>query len=203
MAEAGVNAPILHHRLERWGRLSIDTARGTAHRHRALRPCLRPRRRHARRPVPRAGRDHHRSISAGRAAILALNQGEEPEYATSTRVGGLSPRRAGGERAGDRRRGRLGALGGPPGGCSRSARRARAPTPGRCATVGAASVRPSPTAISSSGSSTPSTSSAGRMRLDRDAAREAMDAVADRLGYEGGDRAVRAADAAPARRRPR
>ena len=36
----------------------------------------------------------------------------------------------------------------------------------------------------------------GRMRLDRDAAREAMDAVADRLGYEGGDRAVRAADAA-------
>ena len=36
----------------------------------------------------------------------------------------------------------------------------------------------------------------GRMRLDAGAAREAMDAVAARIGYEGADRPVRAAEAA-------
>ena len=36
----------------------------------------------------------------------------------------------------------------------------------------------------------------GRMRLDREAARASLDAIADRIGYEGVDRAVRAADAA-------
>ncbi len=36
----------------------------------------------------------------------------------------------------------------------------------------------------------------GRMQLDREAADVALDSIADRLGYEGADRAVRAADAA-------
>ena len=36
----------------------------------------------------------------------------------------------------------------------------------------------------------------GRMRLDREAACESLDAIAERIGYEGADRAVRAADAA-------
>ena len=103
----------LHHRLERRDAQHRHRP-GTADRHRAVRTRLGPRRGHACRPDPRADRDHHR-----RPRRDELRPRPQPGRGAGVRHldpgGGLSPRRAGGERSGDRCGGRLGALGRSPG----------------------------------------------------------------------------------------
>ena len=193
VAEAGVNAPI-YITASNGGTLSIDTARerpidtvlsGPAS---GLVAAMR---------VARSlGRGGIITVDLGGTSCdLALNQGEEPEYATSTRVGDyplvvpVVNVRA------------IGAGGGSvlrvdPQGVLKVGPESAGADPGPVC-YGRGGVRPTVTdCYLLVGFIHPEHFLGGRMRLDRDAAREAMDAVADRLGYEGGDRAVRAADAA-------
>ena len=193
VAEAGVKAPI-YITASNGGTLSIDTARE--------------------RPVdtvlsgPASGLVAATRVarSLGRAGIitvdlggtscdLALNQGEEPEYATSTRVGDyplvvpVVNVRA------------IGAGGGSvlwvdPQGVLKVGPESAGADPGPVC-YGRGGARPTVTdGYLLAGFIDPEHFLGGRMRLDRDRAREAMEALADRIGYEGGDRAVRAADAA-------
>ena len=193
VAEAGVKAPI-YITASNGGTLSIDTARE--------------------RPVdtvlsgPASGLVAATRVarSLGRAGIitvdlggtscdLALNQGEEPEYATSTRVGDyplvvpVVNVRA------------IGAGGGSvlwvdPQGVLKVGPESAGADPGPVC-YGRGGARPTVTdGYLLVGFIDPEHFLGGRMRLDGHAAREAMEALADRLGYEGGDRAVRAADAA-------
>ena len=131
----------------------------------------------------------------GTSCDLALNQGEEPEYATSTRVGDyplvvpVVNVRA------------IGAGGGSvlwvdPQGVLKVGPESAGADPGP-ACYGRGGVRPTITdCYLLVGLIHPEHFLGGRMELDRDAARRAMDAIAGRVGYEGEDRAVRAADAA-------
>ena len=193
VAEAGVGAPI-YITASNGGTLSIDTARA--------------------RPIdtvlsgPASGLVAATRVarSLGRAGIvtvdlggtscdLALNQGEEPEYATSTRVGDyplvvpVVNVRA------------IGAGGGSvlrvdPQGVLKVGPESAGADPGPVC-YGRGGVRPTVTdCYLLVGLIHPEHFLGGRMRLDRDAAHEALDAIAARVGYEGGDRAVRAADAA-------
>ena len=193
VAEAGVKAPI-YITASNGGTLSIDTARE--------------------RPVdtvlsgPASGLVAATRVarSLGRAGIitvdlggtscdLALNQGEEPEYATSTRVGDyplvvpVVNVRA------------IGAGGGSvlwvdPQGVLKVGPESAGADPGPVC-YGRGGARPTVTdGYLLAGFIDPEHFLGGRMRLDGQAAREAMEALADRIGYEGGDRAVRAADAA-------
>ena len=193
VAEAGVKAPI-YITASNGGTLSIDTARE--------------------RPVdtvlsgPASGLVAATRVarSLGRAGIitvdlggtscdLALNQGEEPEYATSTRVGDyplvvpVVNVRAIGAGGGsvlwvDRQ------------GVLKVGPESAGADPGPVC-YGRGGTRPTITdCYLLAGFIHPEHFLGGRMRLDREAAGEAMEAIAGRLGYEGGDRAVRAADAA-------
>ena len=193
VAEAGVSAPI-YITASNGGTLSLDTARD--------------------RPIdtvlsgPASGLVAATRVarSLGRAGIisvdlggtscdLAINRSEEPEYATSTRVGDyplvvpVVNVRA------------IGAGGGSvlwvdPQGVLKVGPESAGADPGPVC-YGRGGIRPTVTdCYLLVGFIHPAHFLGGRMRLDRDAAREAMDAVADRLGYEGRDRAVRAADAA-------
>ena len=131
----------------------------------------------------------------GTSCDLALNRGEEPEYATSTRVGDyplvvpVVNVRA------------IGAGGGSvlwvdPQGVLKVGPESAGADPGPVC-YGRGGARPTVTdCYLLAGFIHPEHFLGGRMRLDREAAREAMAEIADRLGYEGGDRAVRAADAA-------
>ena len=131
----------------------------------------------------------------GTSCDLALNQGEEPEYATSTRVGDyplvvpVVNVRAIGAGGGS-------VLWADPQGVLKVGPESAGADPGP-ACYGRGGARPTLTdCYLLVGLIHPEHFLGGRMRLDRDAAREAMDAVAERIGYEGRDRAVRAADAA-------
>ena len=193
VAEAGVSAPI-YITASNGGTLSIDTAR-----ERPIDTVL---------SGPASGLVAATRVarSLGRTGILtvdlggtscdlALNRGEEPEYATSTRVGDyplvvpVVNVRA------------IGAGGGSvlwvdPQGVLKVGPESAGADPGP-ACYGRGGVRPTITdCYLLVGLIHPEHFLGGRMRLDRDAARGAMDAIADRVGYEGGDRAVRAADAA-------
>ena len=131
----------------------------------------------------------------GTSCDLALNEGEEPEYATSTRVGDyplvvpVVNVRA------------IGAGGGSvlrvdPQGVLKVGPESAGADPGPVC-YGRGGVRPTVTdCYLLVGLIHPEHFLGGRMRLDRGAAHEALDAIAARIGYEGGDRAVRAADAA-------
>ena len=167
VARAGVSAPI-YITASNGGTLSIDTAR-----ERPIDTVL---------SGPASGLVAATRVarSLGRTGIitvdlggtscdLALNQGEEPEYATSTRVGDyplvvpVVNVRA------------IGAGGGSvlwvdPQGCSRSARRARAPTRGPFATAGAAPGATITDCYLLVGLIHPEHFLGGRMRLDREAA---------------------------------
>ena len=193
VAEAGVTAPI-YITASNGGTLSIDTARD--------------------RPIdtvlsgPASGLVAATRVArtlerigiitvdlGGTSCDLALNQGEEPEYATSTRVGDyplvvpVVNVRA------------IGAGGGSvlwvdPQGVLKVGPQSAGADPGP-ACYGRGGVRPTITdCYLLVGLIHPEHFLGGRMELDRDAARRAMDAIADRVGYEGEDRAVRAADAA-------
>ena len=131
----------------------------------------------------------------GTSCDLALNQGEEPEYATSTRVGdyplvvpvvNVRAIGAGGgsviwvDAQGVLKVGPESAGADPGPACY--ARGGTRPTVTDCYLL--------------VGFIHPGHFLGGRMHLDRDAAAQAMDAIAARLGYEGEDRAVRAAEAA-------
>ena len=131
----------------------------------------------------------------GTSCDLALNQGEEPEYATSTRVGDyplvvpVVNVRA------------IGAGGGSvvwvdPQGVLKVGPESAGADPGP-ACYGRGGTRPTVTdCYLLVGFIHPGHFLGGRMRLDRDAAVDALDGVAARLGYEGRDRAVHAAEAA-------
>ena len=131
----------------------------------------------------------------GTSCDLALNQGEEPEYATSTRVGDyplvvpVVNVRA------------IGAGGGSviwvdPQGVLKVGPESAGADPGP-ACYGRGGTRPTVTdCYLLVGFIHPEHFLGGRMRLDRDAAARTMDAIADGLGYEGEGRAVRAAEAA-------
>ena len=131
----------------------------------------------------------------GTSCDLALNQGEEPEYATSTRVGDyplvvpVVNVRA------------IGAGGGSvlwvdPQGVLKVGPESAGADPGP-ACYGRGGIRATLTdCYLLVGLIHPEHFLGGRMRLDREAARESLDAIAERIGYEGADRAVRAADAA-------
>ena len=131
----------------------------------------------------------------GTSCDLALNQGEEPEYATSTRVGDyplvvpVVNVRA------------IGAGGGSvlwvdPQGVLKVGPESAGADPGP-ACYGRGGTRATLTdCYLLVGLIHPEHFLGGRMRLDREAAREPLDAIAERIGYEGADRAVRAADAA-------
>ena len=193
VAGAGVRAPI-YITASNGGTLSIDTARA--------------------RPIdtvlsgPASGLVAATRVarSLGRAGIvtvdlggtscdLALNEGEEPEYATSARVGDyplvvpVVNVRA------------IGAGGGSvlrvdPQGVLKVGPESAGADPGPVC-YGRGGVRPTVTdCYLLVGLIHPEHFLGGRMRLDRGAAREALDAIAARIGYEGGDRAVRVADAA-------
>ena len=193
VAETGVKAPI-YITASNGGTLSIDTAR-----ERPIDTVL---------SGPASGLVAATRVARtlGRAGIitvdlggtscdLALNQGEEPEYATSTRVGDyplvvpVVNVRA------------IGAGGGSvlwvdPQGVLKVGPESAGADPGP-ACYGRGGTRATVTdCYLLVGLIHPEHFLGGRMRLDRDAAREAMDAIADRIGYEGADRAVRAADAA-------
>ena len=193
VAEAGVGAPI-YITASNGGTLSIDTARerpidtvlsGPAS---GLVAATRVARSLGRRGIITVD-------LGGTSCDLALNQGEEPEYATSTRVGDyplvvpVVNVRA------------IGAGGGSviwvdPQGVLKVGPESAGADPGP-ACYGRGGARATVTdCYLLVGLIHPEHFLGGRMRLDRDAAREAMEAVADRIGYEGGDRAVRAADAA-------
>ncbi len=131
----------------------------------------------------------------GTSCDLALNQGEEPEYATSTRVGDyplvvpVVNVRA------------IGAGGGSvlwvdPQGVLKVGPESAGADPGP-ACYGRGGTRATVTdCYLLVGLIHPEHFLGGRMRLDREEARASLDAIADRIGYEGADRAVRAADAA-------
>ena len=193
VAEAGVTAPI-YITASNGGTLSIDTARdrpidtvlsGPASGLVA-----------ATRVARTLGRTGIITVDLGGTSCdLALNQGEEPEYATSTRVGDyplvvpVVNVRA------------IGAGGGSvlwvdPQGVLKVGPESAGADPGP-ACYGRGGVRPTITdCYLHVGLIHPEHFLGGRMRLDREAARESLDAIADRIGYEGADRAVRAADAA-------
>ena len=131
----------------------------------------------------------------GTSCDLALNQGEEPEYATSTRVGDyplvvpVVNVRA------------IGAGGGSliwvdSQGVLKVGPESAGADPGP-ACYGRGGSRPTVTdCYLLVGFIHPEHFLGGRMRLDRPASVRALDAIAARLGYEGADRAVRAAEAA-------
>ena len=131
----------------------------------------------------------------GTSCDLALNQGEEPEYATSTRVGDyplvvpVVNVRA------------IGAGGGSvlwvdPQGVLKVGPESAGADPGP-ACYGRGGNRATITdCYLLVGLIHPEHFLGGRMRLDREAACESLDAIAERIGYKGADRAVRAADAA-------
>ena len=193
VAETGVSAPI-YITASNGGTLSIDTARerpidtvlsGPASGLVA-----------ATRVARTLGRTGIITVDLGGTSCdLALNQGEEPEYATSTRVGDyplvvpVVNVRA------------IGAGGGSvlwvdPQGVLKVGPQSAGADPGP-ACYGRGGVRPTITdCYLHVGLIHPEHFLGGRMRLDREAARESLDAIADRIGYEGADRAVRAADAA-------
>ena len=193
VAEAGVTAPI-YITASNGGTLSIDTAR-----ERPIDTVL---------SGPASGLVAATRVarSLGRAGIitvdlggtscdLALNQGEEPEYATSTRVGDFPlvvpvvNVRA------------IGAGGGSvlwvdPQGVLKVGPESAGADPGPVC-YGRGGTRPTVTdCYLLVGFIHPDHFLGGRIRLDRDAAREALDAIAVRIGYEGSGRAVRAAEAA-------
>ncbi len=193
VAEAGVSAPI-YITASNGGTLSLDTAR-----ERPIDTVL---------SGPASGLVAATRIArsldrsgiitvdlGGTSCDLALNQGEEPEYATSTRVGDyplvvpVVNVRA------------IGAGGGSvlwvdPQGVLKVGPESAGADPGPVC-YGRGGARPTITdCYLLVGFIHPEHFLGGRMRLDRGAAREAMEALADRLGYEGGDRAVRAAGAA-------
>lgn len=193
VAEAGVTAPI-YITASNGGTLSIDTAR-----ERPIDTVL---------SGPASGLVAATRVARGlgRAQIitvdlggtscdLALNQGEEPEYATSTRVGDyplvvpVVNVRA------------IGAGGGSvlwvdPQGVLKVGPESAGADPGP-ACYGRGGARATLTdCYLLVGLIHPEHFLGGRMRLDREAARESLEAIADRIGYEGADRAVRAADAA-------
>ena len=193
VAETGVSAPI-YITASNGGTLSIDTAR-----ERPIDTVL---------SGPASGLVAATRVarSLGRAGIitvdlggtscdLALNQGEEPEYATSTRVGDyplvvpVVNVRA------------IGAGGGSmlwvdPQGVLKVGPESAGADPGP-ACYGRGGTRATVTdCYLLVGLIHPEHFLGGRMRLDREAARGSMEAIADRMGYEGADRAVRAADAA-------
>ena len=193
VAEAGVTAPI-YITASNGGTLSIDTAR-----ERPIDTVL---------SGPASGLVAATRVarSLGRAGIitvdlggtscdLALNQGEEPEYATSTRVGDyplvvpVVNVRAIGAGGGS-------VLSVDPQGVLKVGPESAGADPGPVC-YGRGGTRPTVTdCYLLVGFIHPDHFLGGRMRLDRDAAREALDAVAARIGYEGSDRAVRAAEAA-------
>ena len=131
----------------------------------------------------------------GTSCDLALNRGEEPEYATSTRVGDyplvvpVVNVRA------------IGAGGGSivwvdPQGVLKVGPESAGAVPGPVC-YGGGGTRPTITdCYLLIGFIHPEHFLGGRMRLDGDAARASMDAIAARLGLEGRDRAARAAEAA-------
>ena len=193
VTEVGVNAPI-YITASNGGTLSIDTAR-----ERPIDTVL---------SGPASGLVAATRVarSLGRTGILtvdlggtscdlAINEGEEPEYATSTRVGDyplvvpVVNVRAIGAGGGsvlwvDRQ------------GVLKVGPESAGADPGPVC-YGRGGTRPTVTdCYLLVGFIHPDHFLGGRMRLDRDAAREAMGAIADRIGYEGRDRAVRAADAA-------
>ena len=193
VAESGVTAPI-YITASNGGTLSIDTARerpidtvlsGPASGLVA-----------ATRVARAAGRSGVITVDLGGTSCdLALNQGEEPEYATSTRVGDyplvvpVVNVRA------------IGAGGGSlvwvdPQGVLKVGPESAGADPGP-ACYGRGGTLPTITdCYLLVGFIHPAHFLGGRMRLDPDASAEAMDAIADRLGYAGEDRAVRAAEAA-------
>ena len=193
VAEAGVAAPI-YITASNGGTLSIDTARerpidtvlsGPASGLVA-----------ATRVARSAGRTGVISIDLGGTSCdLALNQSDEPEYATSTRVGDyplvvpVVNVRA------------IGAGGGSvvwvdPQGVLKVGPQSAGAEPGP-ACYGRGGILPTLTdCYLLVGFIHPEHFLGGRMRLDPEGSAEAMDAIAARLGYEGAGRAVRAAEAA-------
>ena len=193
VAAAGVTAPI-YITASNGGTLSIDTARerpidtvlsGPASGLVA-----------ATRVARTAGRRGIITVDLGGTSCdLALNQGEEPEYATSTRVGDyplvvpVVNVRA------------IGAGGGSvvwvdPQGVLKVGPVSAGADPGP-ACYGRGGKRPTVTdCYLLVGFIHPEHFLGGRMRLDRDASAEALDGIAARLGWDGRDRAVRAAEAA-------
>ena len=193
VAEAGVTAPI-YITASNGGTLSIDTAR-----ERPVETVLSGPASGlvaATRVARSLGRTEIITVDLGGTSCdLALNQGEEPEYATSTRVGDyplvvpVVNVRAIGAGGGsvlwvDRQ------------GVLKVGPESAGADPGPVC-YGRGGTRPTVTdCYLLVGLIHPDHFLGGRMRLDGQAAREAMEALADRIGYEGGDRAVRAADAA-------
>ena len=193
VTEAGVTAPI-YITASNGGTLSIDTARerpidtvlsGPASGLVA-----------ATRVARMAGRTGVITVDLGGTSCdLALNQGEEPEYATSTRVGDyplvvpVVNVRA------------IGAGGGSvvwvdAQGVLKVGPASAGADPGP-ACYGRGGTRPTVTdCYLLAGFIHPEHFLGGRMRLDRSASHAAMDAIAQRIGYEDRDRAVRAAEAA-------
>ena len=131
----------------------------------------------------------------GTSCDVALNQGPEPEYTTSTRVGDyplvlpvvnvLSIGAGGGSIVWTDREGVLKvgptSAGADPGPVCYG-RGGTQPTMTDCYLL--------------VGYMDPDNFLGGRMKLDRDASRRAMEQIADAMGYKGEDRAVRAAEAA-------
>ena len=193
VAAAGVTAPV-YITASNGGTLSIDTARerpidtvlsGPASGLVA-----------ATRVARSAGRTGVITVDLGGTSCdLAINQGAEPEYATSTRVGDyplvvpVVNVRA------------IGAGGGSvvwvdPQGVLKVGPQSAGADPGP-ACYGRGGNLPTVTdCYLLVGFIHPEHFLGGRMRLDAEGSARAMDAVAARLGYEGGDRAVRAAEAA-------
>ena len=193
VAETGVSAPI-YITASNGGTLSIDTARerpidtvlsGPASGLVA-----------ATRVARTLGRTGIITVDLGGTSCdLALNRGEEPEYATSTHVGDyplvvpVVNVRA------------IGAGGGSvlwvdPQGVLKVGPESAGADPGP-ACYGRGGARATLTdCYLLVGLIHPEHFLGGRMRLDREAARASLDAIADRIGYEGAERAVRAADAA-------
>ena len=193
VAAAGVTAPV-YITASNGGTLSIDTARerpidtvlsGPASGLVA-----------ATRVARSAGRTGVITVDLGGTSCdLAINQGAEPEYATSTRVGDyplvvpVVNVRA------------IGAGGGSvvwvdPQGVLKVGPQSAGADPGP-ACYGRGGNLPTVTdCYLLVGFIHPEHFLGGRMKLDAEGSARAMDAVAARLGYEGGDRAVRAAEAA-------